>query len=57
MKSSLGADIIFYFPVMRHVMAWLGTRPAKRKNIQKILQAGHHVAIIPGNWLAKSIIA
>jgi 2-acylglycerol O-acyltransferase 2 len=48
MICGTGADIIFYFPIMRHLMAWLGTRPAKRKNIQKILAAGHHVAIIPG---------
>lgn len=48
MICGTGADIIFYFPIMRHIMAWLGTRPANRKSIRKILDAGHHVAIIPG---------
>lgn len=48
MICGTGADIIFMFPVMRHVMAWIGTNPAKRSNITKILQRGDHLAIIPG---------
>ena len=48
MICGLGADIIFYFPLMRQVMAWIGTRPASKKNIQKILESGSHVAIVPG---------
>lgn len=48
MICGTGADIIFYFPVMRQIMAWLGTRPARRKNISKIFSVGHHCAIVPG---------
>jgi 1-acyl-sn-glycerol-3-phosphate acyltransferase len=43
-----GADIIFKFPFMRHFMAWIGTRPASRKNYSKIYQDGHYAAVIPG---------
>ncbi len=43
-----GADIIFSFPIMRQVMAWIGTVPAGRKNIAKVFEAGHNCAIIPG---------
>lgn len=48
MICGTGADVIFYFPVMRHIMAWLGTRRANRKSIRSILSNGHQVAIIPG---------
>ena len=48
MICGTGADIVFMFPVMRHVMAWIGTNPAKRANITKILNRGDHLAIIPG---------
>lgn len=48
MICGTGADIVFMFPVMRHVMAWIGTNPAKRTNITKILSRGDHLAIIPG---------
>jgi len=48
MICGTGADIVFMFPVMRHVMAWIGTNPAKRTNITKILTRGDHLAIIPG---------
>jgi len=43
-----GADIIFKVPVMRQIMAWVGTHPASRKNITKILGKGYHCAVIPG---------
>jgi hypothetical protein len=33
----LGADIVFKFPILRHVMSWIGTLPAKRENIKKII--------------------
>jgi len=29
-------------------MAWIGTQRANRKNITKILDAGYHLAILPG---------
>jgi 2-acylglycerol O-acyltransferase 2 len=48
MICGLGADIIFKFPIMRQIMAWIGTRPAKRKNITNILNSGYHCAVIPG---------
>ena len=43
-----GADIVFAFPIMRHVMSWLGTRRASRKGIKNILDSNQHMAIIPG---------
>ena len=48
MICGIGADIIFMWPVMRQVMAWIGTQRAGRKNITKILDSGHHCAVIPG---------
>jgi 2-acylglycerol O-acyltransferase 2 len=48
MICGTGADIVFMFPIMRHIMAWIGTNPAKRANLTKILQRGDHLAIIPG---------
>jgi len=48
MVSGTAADIVFMFPVMRHIMAWISTNPAKRANITKILNRGDHLAIIPG---------
>ena len=45
----IGADIIFKFPIMRHIMAWIGTVPAKKEYIQKIYaKPKTHCAIIPG---------
>ena len=44
----IGADAIFYFPIYRHIMSLVGTRPAKRKNITKIYDIGHHCSILPG---------
>lgn len=48
MICGIGADAIFMFPVMRQVMAWIGTQRATKGNIKKILNAGHHCAILPG---------
>lgn len=43
-----GADIIFKIPIMRHIMAWVGTHPASRKNITRVLDKWGRIAIIPG---------
>lgn len=40
MITGTGADIIFRVPVMRQMMAWLGTMPANRKNITKTFEKG-----------------
>lgn len=40
MITGTGADIIFRIPVMRQMMAWIGTMPAKRKNITKTFEKG-----------------
>eukprot|EP01038_Epipyxis_sp_PR26KG_P004283 gene4283-6070_t len=48
MICGTGADIIFMFPVMRQIMAWIGTHPAKRSNITKIFKKGYQCAVIPG---------
>jgi len=39
---------VFMFPIMRQLMAWIGTMPASPKSIHKILSRGRHCAIIPG---------
>jgi hypothetical protein len=41
MITGTGADIIFKIPVMRQIMAWIGTMPAKRKNITKTFEKGN----------------
>lgn len=48
MVCGTSADIVFYFPVMRQLFAWIGTHPAKRASFTKIFQAGHYCAVIPG---------
>lgn len=48
MICGTGADIVFKIPVMRHLMSWLGTHPASRRNITKILNKWKRAAIIPG---------
>ena len=40
MIAGTGADIIFKIPVMRQILSWIGTMPAKRKNITKIFEKG-----------------
>ena len=45
MICGIGADAIFMFPVMRQVMAWIGTQRATRENIKKILNVGHHCTL------------
>ena len=44
----IGADVVFYFPVYRQVMAWIGTFPASRKNISTILDSGCPCTVLPG---------
>jgi hypothetical protein len=49
MITGTGADIIFKIPVMRQIMAWIGTMPAKRKNITKTFEKGnesYHILIV-----------
>ena len=48
MICGLGADVIFRFPLMRQIMASLGTQPAKRASIAKIFKSGYDCAVIPG---------
>jgi diacylglycerol O-acyltransferase 2, plant len=48
MICGTGADVIFSFPIMRHLMAWIGIRPASKQSIKKIFKEGHNCAIIPG---------
>lgn len=52
MITGTAADIVFKVPVMRQVMAWLGTMPAKRQNITKIFKKGYRCAIVPGGEMS-----
>eukprot|EP01031_Cornospumella_fuschlensis_P040686 gene40686-49608_t len=42
------ADVVFSFPIMRQIMSWIGTNPAKKKNIAKVFESGRYCAVIPG---------
>ncbi|KAJ1435074.1 diacylglycerol acyltransferase-domain-containing protein [Ochromonadaceae sp. CCMP2298] len=46
--STIVADVLFSFPGMRHIMAWIGAMPASRKNISKIFARGDSLALLPG---------
>jgi 2-acylglycerol O-acyltransferase 2 len=48
MICGTAADVVFRFPIMRHIMAWLGTHPVSSKNIKKVLDKYKRCAIIPG---------
>lgn len=43
-----GASILFKVPMMKHIMAWMGTRPANRKSMTGVFENDMHVAVIPG---------
>ena len=44
----VAADVVFWFPIFRHVLAWTGVRGASRKNIQSILNEGCQCTVLPG---------
>lgn len=44
----LAADSVFFIPLWRHVLAWLGAAPATAKNLRRFVRNGHAVGIIPG---------
>lgn len=48
MICGTAADVVFYFPIMRHFMAWLGTHPVSTAGIKKVLDKYKRCAIIPG---------
>lgn len=48
MICGTGADAVFMFPVMRQIMAWIGTVPANRKSMSKVYEDGNYGAVIPG---------
>jgi 2-acylglycerol O-acyltransferase 2 len=43
-----GADVVFMFPVMRQMMAWIGTKPARKEYYAKTFKEGNYAAVIPG---------
>jgi hypothetical protein len=52
-----GANVIFSFPVMRQIMAWIGTRPADRKSMSKVFEEGSYCAVLPGGIAEMYIIS
>jgi hypothetical protein len=48
MITGTAADAVFMFPVMRQMMAWIGTMPANRKGISDTFKKGYNCAIVPG---------
>jgi 1-acyl-sn-glycerol-3-phosphate acyltransferase len=43
-----GADVIFSFPILRHFLAWIAVRPARKEYYTKTFQEGNYAAVIPG---------
>jgi hypothetical protein len=48
MITGTAADAVFFFPIMRQMMAWIGTQRANRKGISTTFKKGFHCAIVPG---------
>lgn len=48
MICGTGADMVFMFPFVRHVMSWLGTHTASRKSFSKIFKTYGWGAVIAG---------
>jgi diacylglycerol O-acyltransferase 2, plant len=45
---SLAADSVFHIPLWRHVIAWLGARPATRPNFLRLLKRGSVAVLVGG---------
>jgi hypothetical protein len=43
-----GANVVFMFPVMRQIMAWIGTKPAGKEYFSQTFEEGNYAAVIPG---------
>ena len=48
MVCGTGADAVFMFPIVRHIMSWLGTHTANRKSFSKIFKNGYWGAVVAG---------
>jgi len=48
MICGTAANVVFMFPIMRQIMAWIGTHTASRKSIKSIFSKKYDAAIIPG---------
>eukprot|EP01102_Stenamoeba_stenopodia_P011565 TRINITY_DN3569_c0_g1_i1.p1 TRINITY_DN3569_c0_g1~~TRINITY_DN3569_c0_g1_i1.p1 ORF type:complete len:483 (+),score=64.09 TRINITY_DN3569_c0_g1_i1:310-1758(+) len=46
--TTLGATVMFYTPFMRDVISWFGTRDVSRRTIEKLLDEGRSVLLLPG---------
>jgi 2-acylglycerol O-acyltransferase 2 len=44
---SVAASAVFKIPLWRHVMTWIGSRPATRKMFKSLLKHGS-VGVVPG---------
>eukprot|EP01039_Chlorochromonas_danica_P004959 gene4959-5444_t len=49
-KNIVGAaaDAVFLFPVIRQVLSWMGTFPARRQNIHRVFEQGMNCTIFVG---------
>lgn len=45
---SVAADSVFYVPVWRHVIAWIGSLPASRDNFKRLLRKGSVAVVVGG---------
>lgn len=45
---SLAADSVFHIPLWRHIIAWLGARPATRHNFVRLLKRGSVAVLVGG---------
>ena len=44
----LGASIVFFFPIIRHIKSWIGAIPASRQAVRKVFSQGNNCVILPG---------
>lgn len=48
---SVGASVLFQVPMWRHMLGWLGVRPATRRQFARLLTQKGSVKVNPGEWV------
>ena len=51
--SGTAANVVFYFPVVRHIMSWIGTHKASRTNFSKIFKRNNSWAAVVAGGIAE----
>ena len=45
---SVAASSVFYIPLWRHFIAWIGSLPATKQNFKKLLSKGSCAVVVGG---------